>query len=243
MPKHVRRRRPGWAAAVLAALGACLVVAGGLLVLRPAAVHAEPFRVEATAGSTAGATPAPVTPRLSPRVRVPEPDGAQADATQPGDAPPPAAIAAVPVPASPRTLAFPGQGATARILPVGVLPSGALQLPANPQRIGWWAAGALPGEDQGTVVLAGHMDGQRRASTMRALLAVEPGDRVEVVDGVGGVHAYRITERALAPVRRVDPALFTREGPPRLVLITCGGEFDPEQGYLENIIVTAVPVA
>ena len=37
--------------------------------------------------------------------------------------------------------------------------------------------------------------------------------------------------------------VFQRSGPPRLVLITCGGPFDRTTGsYQENIVVTAVPV-
>jgi hypothetical protein len=36
--------------------------------------------------------------------------------------------------------------------------------------------------------------------------------------------------------------IFTFEGPSRLALITCGGEFDRSIGsYLENYVVTAVP--
>jgi hypothetical protein len=36
--------------------------------------------------------------------------------------------------------------------------------------------------------------------------------------------------------------LFAREGPPRLVLVTCGGEFVPERGgYESNVVVVAEP--
>jgi hypothetical protein len=35
--------------------------------------------------------------------------------------------------------------------------------------------------------------------------------------------------------------VFSREGHERLLLITCGGDFDRQQGYADNIVVTAVP--
>ena len=37
--------------------------------------------------------------------------------------------------------------------------------------------------------------------------------------------------------------LFTRSGPPRLTLITCGGPFLPEfRSYRDNVVVVAEPV-
>jgi hypothetical protein len=40
----------------------------------------------------------------------------------------------------------------------------------------------------------------------------------------------------------LPPELFSAGGAPRLVLITCGGPFDPTTGsYLDNIVVFAAP--
>ena len=37
-------------------------------------------------------------------------------------------------------------------------------------------------------------------------------------------------------------AAFDRAGPPRLTLVTCGGEFDVEnRRYLSNVVLTATP--
>ncbi len=37
-------------------------------------------------------------------------------------------------------------------------------------------------------------------------------------------------------------AAFDRAGPPRLTLVTCGGEFDYEnRRYLSNLVLTAIP--
>jgi hypothetical protein len=45
------------------------------------------------------------------------------------------------------------------------------------------------------------------------------------------------------PITQLPAAeLFARTGPPRLVLVTCGGDFDPETGsYRANVVVHAVP--
>jgi hypothetical protein len=38
--------------------------------------------------------------------------------------------------------------------------------------------------------------------------------------------------------------LVRADGPPQLVLVTCGGEFDRRTGnYADNVIVTAAPTA
>jgi hypothetical protein len=38
--------------------------------------------------------------------------------------------------------------------------------------------------------------------------------------------------------------LFSRQGPPTLTLITCGGAFDEATGhYVDNVVVVASPVA
>jgi hypothetical protein len=42
--------------------------------------------------------------------------------------------------------------------------------------------------------------------------------------------------------QRLPSELFGRTGPELLRLITCGGAYDPETGYEQNLVVTAVPV-
>jgi sortase (surface protein transpeptidase) len=76
------------------------------------------------------------------------------------------------------------------------------------------------------------------------LAELEPGDPVEVGLAGAGTLAFQVSS-----VERVDKAhlpveqIFQRSGPPRLTLVTCGGEFDRgERSYRENVVVTAVPV-
>lgn len=148
-----------------------------------------------------------------------------------------------PAPVPPGRATFPDSGVVAEVVPVGVLASGALHIPEDPSQVGWWAAGAMPGQTHGTVVLAGHMDGRSHGGAMSVLLQVRGGDTVQLEDRRGGAHEYRILARSTAPRDSVDPALFTTQGPHRLVLITCGGTYDERAGqYTENIVVVAEPV-
>jgi hypothetical protein len=204
-------------------------VATGVHVLTASStVVAQPF--DTTAGSEQIVVPGVVVEGNSERYITGE--GLAAEAVAP------------PVLVPPARALFPGSGVAADVVPVGVLPSGELQLPVDPARVGWWASGALPGQRQGTVVLAGHMDGLHRSGAMRALLDLAPGDMITIEDRHGAVHEYRAVSRYLEPWDSLDTSIFTTEGPHRLVLITCGGRFDEQAGrYDENVVVAAEPVA
>ncbi|PYG01931.1 Sortase family protein [Georgenia satyanarayanai] len=204
------------------AAGLALVAGGVQLLVQEPAVHAQDF------GATRAEVSMPVT--------VPGPAGVAGP--DPGAV---TAFAQAPTPVPPEQVTLPG--VTAEIVPVGVLPSGALQLPEDPARVGWWAAGSMPGQADGTVVLAGHMDGLRRSGAMSALLGVASGDVVALEDSRGRVHEYRVVQRSTTPQENLSPSLFATDGPPRLVLVTCGGTYDERTGrYSENIVVVAEPV-
>ncbi|MBD8061089.1 class F sortase [Oceanitalea stevensii] len=205
--------------------GVGLVLGGVQLLVQEPVVRAEDF------GSTTAEVP------VSSSVTVP--DVAGLAWAVPGAV---SAVAHAPTPVPPAAVTL--AGVAAEVVAVGVLPSGELQLPEDPSRVGWWAAGAVPGQGEGTVVLAGHMDGLRRDGAMSALLDVASGDVVSLEDSRGGAHEYRVVERSTTPQESLDPSLFTTDGAHRLVLVTCGGTYDAATGrYSENIVVVAEPVA
>ena len=69
-------------------------------------------------------------------------------------------------------------------------------------------------------------------------------DAVWVATADGTVRRYTISDVRQAPKTDLDrAALFATGGPPRLVLVTCGGEFDPvTRSFASNTVVTALPV-
>jgi len=135
-------------------------------------------------------------------------------------------------------------GVDAPLDPVGVEPDGAMTLPEDVDRVGWYRFGPAPGDDEGTAVLAGHVDdAEQGLGALAPLREVEVGAEVRVTDAAGAVTGWRVVSRELIEKRAVPlDALFQRTGPPRLVLLTCGGEFQPElRSYTDNVVVVAEP--
>lgn len=136
-------------------------------------------------------------------------------------------------------------GTTAAVVPVGVAPDGQMEVPERVAEVGWYRFGPAPGGDAGSAVLAGHVDDRvQGAGAFARLDELTAGGTVVVRRAGAAALTWRIAE-----VRTVDkdaldlPALFARDGAPRLTLVTCGGAFDrASRQYAENVVVTAVPV-
>jgi len=133
-------------------------------------------------------------------------------------------------------------GADAAIVPVGVRTDRSLILPPADQ-VGWWIGGAQPGERRGTVVLAGHVDDQDGDhGELFGLSALRPGDRIRI-DSVSGRTTYQVVAMRSYPRQQLPAQLFDRTGPHRLVVLTCGGTFQPGRGYADNVVAYAEPVS
>lgn len=173
----------------------------------------------------------PVVPEPEPPLRSSAPRAPADPSLSPVAAPAPGAIS---LPATPDPVP---------LVPVGVLESGALQLPERPSVLGWYAAGAVPGDPTGTAVIAGHIDSAEfGAGPLEALLELELGASIVVTDAAGGNHAYSVTSRTSYPKSALPPEVFRVDGPPRLALVTCGGAFDERTGrYADNVVVLAAP--
>ncbi|MGI8665827.1 MAG: class F sortase [Jatrophihabitans sp.] len=118
-----------------------------------------------------------------------------------------------------------------------------LGVPRDPQVLGWWAQGASPGSGPGSVVITGHVDYAGVRGALAALPEARPGEPITLVEPARVVR-YQVTAVRTYPKSVGIPAsAFARSGPERLVLITCGGPFDPSTGnYLDNIVAYADPV-
>jgi hypothetical protein len=242
------RRGPGLGSAVLGVYGASTAVAGILVAIGfgPGPAPA-PSLADGTLGREVSAAP------LLPAASAPgAADGAagQLGSVRPGSslAVPSASVAraaaAAGAPFRPLQLALPG-GATAPVLDSGLHPDGALVIPDDPATVGWWDGGALAGDAFGSVVIAGHVDSARFGlGVMAQLKTLRAGQVVELRAGAQRLR-YRVTARRSLPqaelAARTDA--FRQDIPPRLVLITCGGAFDPvRHRYQDNLIIYATPV-
>lgn len=144
--------------------------------------------------------------------------------------------------ASPVTVRVGAIGLEAGIQSVGVDDDNLFDVP-EAQTVGWYKYGSAPLEN-GSTVLAAHVDYGGRQGAFFNLATLAPGDELEVELADGTVIAYEVTDTTLYD-KTALPAddLFRKDGPPVLRLITCGGTFDQtERSYRGNVVVTAVPL-
>ncbi len=128
---------------------------------------------------------------------------------------------------------------------VGLDADGNVEVPYDVVRTGWYRFSARPGSGEGSVVIVGHRDGVEQGDgAFISLGRLEPGDRIVVTRSDGREIRYEVVARESFAKSRVPlRELFSRSGPERLTLITCGGAFDPAAlQYTDNIVVTALPV-
>lgn len=198
--------------------------------------------LELTAGPTsgpAGSTAPPPSSATEASAGISTPPAQSA-----APAPPPPPEAPAPPPGSPPDrVRIPALSVDAPVSPVGIAGDGEVEVPADVTTVGWYRFGPAPGQP-GSSVLVGHVDDYRQGVGALARIGdLNPGDAVEVADENGTVSTFTVVAReqwnkADTPLDR----LFDRGGSARLVLLTCGGDFDDARlEYTDNIAVTAVP--
>lgn len=128
------------------------------------------------------------------------------------------------------------------IRPVGLEDDGEMEIPDETE-VGWYDRGAAPGEE-GATVLAAHVTWNDTIGPFFKLGDLEPGAEVRVRLADGSARIYEVVERAMYPKDGLPNwRIFRRTGPESLVLITCGGSFNPSiNRYRDNIVVYAVPI-
>jgi sortase (surface protein transpeptidase) len=153
---------------------------------------------------------------------------------------------AAPAPAPPIRIRVAALGVDAPVTPTGVDAEGGMAVPHDIRTVGWYRFGVGPGAPAGSAVLAGHVDDRVQGlGAFHRLADLAAGSPVQVTLADGTVLGYRVSAvgRVAKPTLPVGE-LFARDGPPRLVLVTCGGAFDRAAGgYTDNVVVTAEPEA
>ena len=229
---------------------AAFVVSSALAVGLPVGwLAAQPDATVGTSGLLVEADPPP-SERAPYRPRRPDPPAATAPAVSPRFAGVTRSLARVgDVPATaraePRRLRIPALGVEAPVVDVGVVAeTGEMKVPGDASTVGWYRPGGAPGDRSGSAVLAGHVDTwDEGPGAFFHLQRLQPDDEVLVETSDGAVHRYVVAARERhrkeeLPVR----AVFDPQGPPRLVLLTCGGAFDTDaREYTDNVVVVALP--
>lgn len=191
-----------------------------------------------TASPAASASPAePTTPSPSPTASAPAPDIARRDASVLA---PPEQLGTPPT-----QLTLPALDLAMPVLPVGVAEDGQTEVLADANEAGWYRFGPGIGADAGATVILAHAGSLiTPRGPFSRLKNLEGGEEIQVRDAVGNLATYRVESIEILEKAALDfTPYFVRDGDPRLILITCGGQWDEEAGsYLSNVVVTAVPI-
>lgn len=169
-------------------------------------------------------------------------------ATDPaGGLPRPGRLSASPPPVEQRTrpvrLTVPSVDLDVRVDPVGLAEDGQMEIPDAGDRAGWYRYGPAPGSEEGSVVIASHVDTRSGPGAFLALGRVQEGAAVEVELEDGTRLTYRVVAGAQVAKRELAvDEVFRRDGSPVLRLVTCSGRWDPRLGhYTDNLVLTAEP--
>lgn len=142
-------------------------------------------------------------------------------------------------------LTIPSIDVEAPVIATGVdARTGQMEVPNNVSDVAWYEFGPRPGE-VGSAVLAAHVDlAGQGPGVFFDLRDVEPGDVVVVSFSDGSSTPFRVEARTVYKKDELPvDVIFSRQGPPVLTLVTCGGGFsESSRSYDSNVVVYAVPL-
>lgn len=121
-----------------------------------------------------------------------------------------------------------------------------MDLPVSYQA-GWLASSAAVGAEQGTTVIAGHVNWADGSwAPMSNLYNATPGMTVLVTGEDGSLTSWRVTQSDTVPQTELSDlfALTDTTGPRQLILITCEASLNNQGDLLfdKNHVVTAIPL-
>lgn len=142
----------------------------------------------------------------------------------------------------PTAVSLPSLGVTnAPVVGVGIAPTGELEVPGA-SAVGWYRFGVGVDAGKGSAVFAAHIAFNGVDGVFRNLADLRVGETI-TVDRHASQLSYEVIdvitfEKSALPI----DDLFRETGVERLVLITCGGSFNPDLlSYDENVVAIAVP--
>ncbi len=128
--------------------------------------------------------------------------------------------------------------AGAEIYPVGVESDGTMTIPGATE-VGWYQYSSRPGTE-GASVLAAHIAYDGVDGVFRYLSEIEIGALVTVEMSDGTTQDWVVERLEQYNKTELPDELFADEGSPTLVLITCGGDFNPNlRSYDDNVVAIA----
>jgi hypothetical protein len=140
-------------------------------------------------------------------------------------------------PGAPVRVSAPAIGINAAVEPLGLRPSGHVDVPRRFDTVGWYVGSAVPGA-AGPTVLLGHIDSHTGPAVFYRLSALRPGEDVTVARADAAVARFVVDRVAEYPKTHFPTAaVYGPTNRPELRLVTCAG---PSHGhYHDNLVVFA----
>ncbi len=142
-------------------------------------------------------------------------------------------------PVDPQRLVIDTLDITADVEPVGLADDGTLATPTDVANVGWYSGSSRPG-DKGPAVIVGHVDSVDGPAVFARLAELEVGDVVTVENGGETALSFAVSTVTRHPKATFPSgAVYGASPDAELRLITCGGRYDRDSGYAENVVVFA----
>lgn len=138
----------------------------------------------------------------------------------------------------PVRLKIPSINLDAAIEAVGLTSKGAMNVPKDPDNVGWYSLGTSPGE-KGNAVLDGHLDWYNgKTAVFQHLDKVRTGDILYVETDKGRLIPFIVREIRTFQQSEYASALFQKSDGRHLNLVTCSGAWDTfRKIYSERLVV------
>jgi hypothetical protein len=144
--------------------------------------------------------------------------------------------------AAPVRLRVPSIDVDTTLLHLGLDGEGVLEVPEDPDLVGWFSWGTAPG-DLGAAVMAGHVDSHEGPAVFFDLADIPVGAEILIDRQDGTTAVFRVERVAHYPKDDLPTVEVYASTGRELRLITCGGEWDGgEVGYRDNIVAYATLV-
>jgi hypothetical protein len=142
-------------------------------------------------------------------------------------------------PLEPRRIVIDSIGVAAAVDTVGLAADGTLSTPTDVARAGWYTGSSRPG-GKGPAVIVGHVDSVDGPAVFARLAELEVGDVVTVENGSGTALPFAVSTVTRHPKRSFpSDTVYGASPDAELLLITCGGRYDRDSGYVDNVVVFA----
>jgi hypothetical protein len=140
----------------------------------------------------------------------------------------------------PVSIKIPALSINAPVTRLGLEQDGSLQVPAEDDKVGWYAGGAVPGED-GTAIMVGHLDSTIGPAVFQRLKNLKPRDIISISRADGSTVEFKVSRLATYNYDDFpDTEVYGATSYPSLRLLTCAGKYNPRtRHYSQNLVVYA----